>query len=326
MSTEPSSPDPSHPVARTRRQASWLLPILMLVILTLGIGCSYFWLTRPGEAPRNPAGAVVVFHIDRSQAVLLARPRSADPDEFENFRLVQSALIRHRQILSKALGQPGVADLALVRSQPDPIAWLHGNLRVSFGPIPNEMSVELDGEPATEAVGVLKAVAVAYLSHVGNGNSKLKERLMSLNSLHESFSGEIEMLHKRIDIIAQSLKHTDGPSMDIELASFQDELREAHRELHEANRNAVRADEGDTRSDAELKAARGRAVAQLKWVVELKSVLNRHGVYRSEVEKLKRSLAEKETLTARIRAEIDITRIESRAPSRVTLAEEPVPR
>lgn len=326
MSTDALSPLPGPP-ARVRRKTYWLPAIIFGLVLTLGIGYTFVIFSRRSEVPQKPPGAVVVFHIARSQPTVLPGPGSADPAEFEYYRHAQSALIRDRRVLATALRRPGIADLALVRAHPDPIAWLGGSLRVSFGPTPESMSVELDGEPATEAVSILNAVTVAYLeqwNHIRSGT--LTRRMAQLEDLRIYYDGEIDMHQKRIDLIARALKQPDGTSMEFVFVSLHEELREAQRELREAERRAVRADDGDTRSDTELKAARANAVARAKRVGELQSEIAKHGEYRSEVEKLKRFLSEKETVNARIRAELEVARIEVRAPSRIVLAQEACPR
>ena len=182
------------------------------------------------------------------------------------------------------------------------------------------MCVEPDGESVTEAVSVLNAVTVAYLEQWNRiRHGTLTRRMVQLEELCIFYDGEIDMLHKRIDVIAKSLKQMDGPTMDFAFASLREELRVAQHETREAERRAVRTDDGDTRSDMELKAARANAIAREKRVGELKSEFARHGEYRSELEKLKRSLSEKETVTARLRAELEVAKIEARAPSRIVL-------
>ena len=188
------------------------------------------------------------------------------------------------------------------------------------------MCVEPDGESVTEAVSVLNAVTVAYLEQWNRiRHGTLTRRMVQLEELCIFYDGEIDMLHKRIDVIAKSLKQMDGPTMDFAFASLREELRVAQHETREAERRAVRTDDGDTRSDMELKAARANAIAREKRVGELKSEFARHGEYRSELEKLKklkRSLSEKDTVTSRLRAELEVAKIEARAQSRIVLAQE----
>jgi hypothetical protein len=142
--------------------------------------------------------------IRQTRPTLFGDRTPAVPSEFENVRLRLPALLRSRQVLEAALKQPGIADLAVVRENPDPVGWLAGNLRVSFGPGAEVMRVELDHAATGELAPLLDAVLKSYLARAnGEEHSATLERYSRLETAARQYRANADQYQKRLDTIAR---------------------------------------------------------------------------------------------------------------------------
>src|SRR6266480_1224378 len=110
------------------------------IVLLTTLGGAAIWYALP--LPRN-TGAVV-FHV-ASQPPTVLGPTAEGRVDFNTYRQTQAALVRKRQVLAAAVRQPGVAELPIVRSQSDPVAWLEQALVVDFRAGPEVMRLTLEG-------------------------------------------------------------------------------------------------------------------------------------------------------------------------------------
>jgi hypothetical protein len=146
-------------------------------------------------------------------------------DDYRAFRNTQAVLVTSRTVLKAALKKPGVADLALVKRQKDPVAWLQGSLVADFPRDAEVLRITLrsPGDPAEAAV-LVNAVTDSYLEEfVQKGHEvDLLHRLQELQSLAEKY--EHQLLAKRRD--AEQLARAVG-SGDQALLLQQRSAREA---------------------------------------------------------------------------------------------------
>src|SRR5262245_13368218 len=113
-------------------------------------------------------------HAARTQ-VYIPADRSASPFAGQDGRgdsaahqRRQSALVRSRNVLQRALQKPGVAELPLLQGQSDPVGWLEKELQVDLSSSPDLMRITLKGNPPEDLLVVLNAVREAYLLEATN--------------------------------------------------------------------------------------------------------------------------------------------------------------
>ena len=367
--------------------------------------------------PKNTA--TVVFQLsDHAPRVISAS--SENQIDLRTYGNLQAATVKLRQVLSNALKHPEMEKAPLLKQQPTPIDWLATHIQIDFKNGPEFMRVYLEGDQPDELSAILKSVTAAFMAHVEKrDNVDRKKRLVLLEEKKTAKTAEIEVKVQRINVIAQSLKTTDGPTLAIIESLNQDELRTARRELLELNQkfellNAAaplpsdgvppvvpaalieeslrrepailladskvsaarqvlrdteaRFESGSvnaniTRAKADVKAAeenrdklrveyRGQAETSIKervmndaktkaalhkeaieqldrrrqvsekQIQEIVARINQHGVYRVEIDTLRKDVSSTEKVLATLNDEMERIRVEDNAGSRVTLAEE----
>jgi hypothetical protein len=98
--------------------------------------------------------------------VLLRVAQDGGPADYRAFRNTQAVLLTSRTVAAAALRQPGVADLALVKAQKDPVAWLLERLDADFPRDAEVLRLRLRVDDPAAAAALLNAVADAYLEEV----------------------------------------------------------------------------------------------------------------------------------------------------------------
>jgi capsular exopolysaccharide synthesis family protein len=123
----------------------------------------------------------------------------------------QSAHIRSRTVLQAALQQPGISDLAVVRSKEDPVGWLERDLLIDFGSSPDIMRVSLKGAPPEELIVLLNAVAKGFLQE--GVNRELTEKTAQLNWLRQLLIEEQGRLDLARAAVGQKAGQLNAPDL-----------------------------------------------------------------------------------------------------------------
>ena len=111
----------------------------------------------------------------------------AGSEDFKTYRLTQAQVVKSRTVLIKALRQPNVAELSLIRSQSDPVAWLEENLKVDFPGDAAVLRLSISGDRTDQLAIIVNAVTHAYLQEAARleGVEQAK-RLAGLEKAYEA--------------------------------------------------------------------------------------------------------------------------------------------
>ncbi len=399
---------------RTARNAVLRHPIIFAGIITVSaLVAAGVWMFMP--LPKNTAASVLQFSGAAPRVINASTENQID---LRTYGSLQAAMLKRRQVLANALKNPEMEKAPLLKQQTDPIAWLDKNVQVNFSAGPEFMRVFIEGDQPDELVAILRALTASYLAAVDQrDNGDRKRRLVLIEESITLQQAEISSKLKRIDVIAQSLKTTDGPTLAIMESLNQDELRMARREMLELEKSkkvlmaetpieigipkvspgqiddALRREpamlqaeikvntlkqvlrdtesryepgtvnSSITRAKQDVKVAeesRDKLRLDLRTQVEISIIeqagieaklkanrykeafdalerrrqiseqeiqtvvdkINKHGEYRLELEKLRKEVSSTERVLGSLTDERDRIRVEERAPSRVSLAED----
>ncbi len=214
------------------------------------------WFFSP--LPKNTG--VIVFQLS-GQAPRVISASSENQIDLRTYGSLQAATLRRRQVLSNALNHPEMKKATILEREPDKIAWLDKNLQIDFKGGLEFMRVAIEGDQPEELIAILRAVSSAFMAAVDQrDNGDRKKRLVLIEESILQQQSEIAVKSKRLDVIAQSLKTTDGPTLAIIESLNQDELRSARRELLDAQQKVetLRTElpqPGEDRAAVELPAA-----------------------------------------------------------------------
>jgi uncharacterized protein involved in exopolysaccharide biosynthesis len=222
--------DPSRRPAMTR----YLLPCAA-VALCLGLTLHA---ADPPEAKKASAPTAV--------GLLRIAQDKDDRTDYRIFRNTQAVLIKARLVLNGALRRPGIADLALVKAQKDPVAWLEENLQVSF-PLDGEvLRVALVVGKPSEAAALVNAVVDVYVEQfVARDQTATRDRLDILKKLHSDYDDKLRAKRNALRELAEAVgsRHAtllelkrelalkELNALQMELLGLQSQVRKAQLEL-----------------------------------------------------------------------------------------------
>ena len=136
------------------------LVTFLFVLLAGAAGAAvWFFLPLPKMTAYN------IFHI-QAQPNAIIKPEGDEKIDFKIYQQTQSAMVKHRLVLNATLSHPDVANLPIVKKEPEPLVWLDSQLKVDFKLGPELMRVSLEGDNADELKAILDALTAAYIKDV----------------------------------------------------------------------------------------------------------------------------------------------------------------
>ena len=187
--------------------------------------------------PKYTAESLLLVEPEQPRLIAATKEYRADP---ETDRKTQVTLIKSPVVLAKALSQPHVAGLEILRRESDASEWLESKIQAEFsGKI---LRLTLSGENPSELTTIMKAVTSAYLSEVAykekaqrlERNETLKDHYNKLQKQLEAKRGELKALaielgsnDKQTLSLQQRLAMTQQSQAEQELLRAQSDLRHA---------------------------------------------------------------------------------------------------
>jgi succinoglycan biosynthesis transport protein ExoP len=170
-------------------------------------------------------------HVDLIPPSVLFGSNQVNANDF--FMRNQAYLIKDRFVLNAALRDPQVAELSLIKEQPDPVQWLEREIKVEF-PSPEFMHITLSGDRPAELLKIVSAVTKAYLDGVVNKDRiERQQKLTNLKRLLAQFE---EQSQKKRETLKRMQKQNGALSVEnmailqqIALETLQNQKRELSR-------------------------------------------------------------------------------------------------
>jgi hypothetical protein len=147
-----------------------------------------------------------LLQIDRHPPGVLedGKQGAADPAELEEYRRTQMAALRSRLVLAAALRRPGIKELAVIKGQKDPLAWLEKRVRAEVPNHPTRLRVWVNGGSPQEQAALANAVVRAYLEEVVSGERKQRlQRLEQLKDLHDRYREQMRRQRKILHVLGE---------------------------------------------------------------------------------------------------------------------------
>jgi hypothetical protein len=160
--------------------------------------------------------------------------RAVSHEEFQAYKKTQRLLLKADFVLRAALTKPGVAKLAGVRNERDPVRWLGDIIKVTFPDDAEIMSVSCTRKDPHEAKILTKAVVDSYMSEVvlaeagskrdrcseldkivAEKEQELRRKLETLNKLGTMLSDDAKAAKKPVPVDIQMLRLEVGTLQDV---------------------------------------------------------------------------------------------------------------
>lgn len=195
-----------------------------------------------------------------------------DAVEFRTLMTTVVALARTRVVLERALKSEGIADLALVKEQPDPTTWLWQHTAALNLPDNELLELQLDAN-GEEAEKLLDAVAAALLEQV-NGPA-VEQQSEVVVSLRKRLDEAVEKWKQKQDTyqrLARDVGALDRETATIRSKLLFDQLARHQREVVEAASQIQKLRLNLAENERALRAAREKAPSD----DEIETALRQH--------------------------------------------------
>ncbi len=161
----------------------------------------------------------------------------------------QRELIRSRVVIKQAVTQPEIAQLELIKSKGDPVAWLIRNLTVDF-PMDSEiMTIKLADDHLDDCSKVLDAIATAYMDKIDRSANEAKTRQSKLLAEQQAkVKGDLEKQFgpnatSMIGVRSSEMIAGDRKVVSDQLSISQSELRKLSFDLEKYKKEESRLNE-----------------------------------------------------------------------------------
>jgi hypothetical protein len=192
------------------------------------------------EEPKKKAERQVsnLLLIERQPPFIVFRPAEAmDKGAVDEFRRVQAILVKSRPVLIKAVRDPNVADLKLLREQANPIGWLERQIKVKTEEGGALLRVTMKGHRTDEMEAIVNAVTSAYLNEiVFKEHSKRLQRLRTLANIYDKYEKNLREKRRILRTLAESAGSGDDKQMQLSQLRLQGRLQGFDRALADLER------------------------------------------------------------------------------------------
>ena len=173
---------------------------------------------------------------------LFDRTVRINPKEYEIFQQTQLTLMKSHFVLNSALGRKEISQLdAVQKEEPDALAWLSEELRVSFPGDGEILEVRFDGsEDPEEIKKVVDSVINAYQQEVlWKERARSSETRESLAKLHKQLVSELQEKVDRFQNLSKELDSPNTPNASAILGMLTSDIRMIQQQIIEKKKELV---------------------------------------------------------------------------------------
>jgi hypothetical protein len=204
-----------------------LSQVCLLVLIGFLAGCLTLAATKHFGGHDKTPKVYVMVQIPRNRSVLTGGTGVARDDNFDDFRRMQTALVKSQYVLQSALNKLPSMSSGKAKEQTYSVAWLGENLQVDLlGP--EIMRIGIDRGTPEEAAELIEAVVNAYVELANHREQQDQiDRLQQLKRLQEllrnSLDQKVHNLPEKQDFEPLMLQRE---SVRQDLLAYKQELRQ----------------------------------------------------------------------------------------------------
>jgi hypothetical protein len=185
--------------------------LAFFIALSVIFGAGWFQASLRSTAIADRVSAEVF--ISRHRPRVIGDPEIEPAEVFEIYRQTQGRMVKSQFVLSAVLRNPAIANLELLKEQPQPFKFLEERLEVDF-PATEFMRISFDGARSPDAAKIVNAVVTEYLNEVVNSeNNARNKRLADLERAHRELSEQLRTRRTTLKKLVKNLQTGDKESL-----------------------------------------------------------------------------------------------------------------
>ncbi|MBI1915853.1 MAG: polysaccharide biosynthesis tyrosine autokinase, partial [Planctomycetes bacterium] len=153
-------------------------------------------------------------------------------NDFASYQKTQAALVKSRLVLTTALRKPQIAELSVVREQPDAIEWLEKELRVDNLPGTELLEISIKGDRPEELTALVNEITKAYIGEiVEKEKNKRADRLKKLQDIYAKAENNLRRTRLTLKEWAETAGSGDDKTLTIKQQFALEQLNTAKKDL-----------------------------------------------------------------------------------------------
>ena len=229
--------------------------------------------SKKGEEP--PAARAVAPTVRQDQeavAYLRIAPAQSmtrdgkQPDAYEFTALKKTTMeyIKSKSLLTRALRDPAIAQLPVVKKQSDPVEWLQSELALSFPNDGETLMISMRGEETDQLEKIVNAVVDMYFKEVVDKGQDRAGKEEKLKQLVQEKSGQLVRELKEVQRLHESLGIVDVKDVGDRKSLLVTQLQHIEAEIHAIVLRSAALDAEINQHQTEIKRAVKEARAKVQ--------------------------------------------------------------
>jgi capsular exopolysaccharide synthesis family protein len=188
----------------------WFLALSAGIALAALVGGAT-WAVVPSAKYRARA----TVKVDAAAPKILFDVYDAD---YTRYQRKQLSLLRMRSVLTAALRDPNVIDLAVLKQQEDAVEWLDKNFQALFPNNSEFLQISMEGDNPRDVAALVNAVLDAYMKEiVEKEQTDRQTRLQMLRDTFNKYEDGLKEKRKYLKTLAQGLGSDDKKTNEARL-------------------------------------------------------------------------------------------------------------
>jgi hypothetical protein len=223
-----AAPTPAGLINAFRRR--WVLGTLLGALAAAAVAAAA-WLLMPSG--KHEARAIVQLRSRNSEL------GGRSLDDFAEYRGRQIFLLKSRDLITRAVNEPGVSHLDMIRNADDPVQMIEEHLKVKAA-TDDIILVTLTGNSLEEMKVFLDHLVKLYVGDAAAYDRKdMDEQIKRMERLAESQRVEVEAGEKQIELLSRVNSTTGGEDNAKRLALLQQQYITAEADYHRLGRDLL---------------------------------------------------------------------------------------
>ncbi|MBI2824126.1 MAG: polysaccharide biosynthesis tyrosine autokinase [Planctomycetia bacterium] len=258
-----SGPDPMSLLRAFKRR--WMLAtgLGMLAAMAAALA-AWFLVPERGEVV---AYVLVARHPD----AVMDKDRIPDGNEFITFKATVIQQIRNKSLLIRALRDPQISQLPMVKAQKDQVGWLEDELMLDYPDDAEILRIRMRGEDVDQVVKIVNAVVDAFFKVVVEEKFRLRDKKeKDLEQLHREKNEELFQKRESVKKLAEAIGALDSTTAVMRHSELQSNVASKSNALLQAKQQKLTAEIEKLRLENEIKLAKDPSTIQALAEEEIK--------------------------------------------------------
>ncbi|MCI0699777.1 MAG: AAA family ATPase [Planctomycetia bacterium] len=202
---------------------------LIAIPLALAMAVAVFYGAESQLTPVYTARTML--HVSNAQPTLLYADLGGRTDH-ANYQRTQIATVKSRLVRQTVVRDLASLELATLRANPDPVAWLEKEIQADYTVAPEILRISLKGTNPDELLLVLNAIREAYMREILNkDHNERVARLGQLKELAAKHDTNVKLLRQKMAIKAEGLGARDVAALRVKYEQLTAQIHGLQTEL-----------------------------------------------------------------------------------------------